>query len=415
MAPEILRYEKYDAKADLWSVGAVLYEMSVGKPPFRANNHVELLRKIEKGEDRIKFPDESSRTVEEIPSPNPVSWDIKVLIRGLLKRQPVQRMGFEEFFQCGAWDGYMTESTEEGSLSLEVSTDSSAAELAASERVREMLESVDRSIDQMLPRSVQPPTSANPYVNRRHSSSQEDSSGPSMPEPQPAKPLARRSEPKYYVNDDIPSTPISASASLQTPLSVAPSRSTSTVAAGPRPIQTLAQRRLSSRDRDPESVEESQPITPTSLTSPPLLSTSSRPTRSIGEGSPLAATPPITMVPEEETTGKADSGLEGSDSVVGREYVVVEKRTVEINALADGEWSLIILVQANTNRAGSSVQATDTSHPSHQLSKQRCLSPRVGIQASYKFFSPFAKCHNPFIILSAFYTINNSSVCPTCV
>ncbi|EGO26925.1 hypothetical protein SERLADRAFT_343729, partial [Serpula lacrymans var. lacrymans S7.9] len=47
MAPEILRYEKYDAKADLWSVGAVLYEMAVGKPPYRAMNHVELLKKIE--------------------------------------------------------------------------------------------------------------------------------------------------------------------------------------------------------------------------------------------------------------------------------------------------------------------------------------------------------------------------------
>lgn len=46
MAPEILRYEKYDAKADLWSVGAVLYEMSVGKPPFRAQNHIDLLRKV---------------------------------------------------------------------------------------------------------------------------------------------------------------------------------------------------------------------------------------------------------------------------------------------------------------------------------------------------------------------------------
>ena len=46
MAPEILRYEKYDAKADLWSVGAVLYEMAVGRPPFRAANHVELLRRI---------------------------------------------------------------------------------------------------------------------------------------------------------------------------------------------------------------------------------------------------------------------------------------------------------------------------------------------------------------------------------
>ena len=60
MAPEILRYEKYDAKADLWSVGAVLFEMVTGKPPFRAQNHVELLRKIERGEDKIKFPDERS-------------------------------------------------------------------------------------------------------------------------------------------------------------------------------------------------------------------------------------------------------------------------------------------------------------------------------------------------------------------
>jgi serine/threonine-protein kinase ULK/ATG1 len=88
MAPEILRYEKYDAKADLWSVGTVLYEMVVGKPPFRASNHVELLRKIEKGEDRIRFP-------EEIEASN----DIKGLIRGLLKRNPVERMTFRDFFE----------------------------------------------------------------------------------------------------------------------------------------------------------------------------------------------------------------------------------------------------------------------------------------------------------------------------
>ncbi|KAJ5550405.1 hypothetical protein N7461_005103 [Penicillium sp. DV-2018c] len=87
MAPEILRYEKYDAKADLWSVGTVLYEMVVGRPPFRATNHVELLRKIEKGEDRIRFPDD-----------NPASDDIKKLIRALLKRNPVERLNFPEFF-----------------------------------------------------------------------------------------------------------------------------------------------------------------------------------------------------------------------------------------------------------------------------------------------------------------------------
>lgn len=111
MAPEILRYEKYDAKADLWSVGAVLYEMCVGRPPFRASNHVELLRRIEQGNDRIKFPDERSdqsfakeamrrRLNGDAPRPPPpvIAADIKLLIRKLLKRHPVERMSFDELF-----------------------------------------------------------------------------------------------------------------------------------------------------------------------------------------------------------------------------------------------------------------------------------------------------------------------------
>jgi serine/threonine-protein kinase ULK2 len=107
MAPEILSYQKYDAKADLWSVGAVLYEMAVGKPPFRALNHVELLKKIENSRG-IKFPDEDpprpasnsnvpngNGVVEEI---KPVPGDVKKLIRSLLKRKPVERASFDEFF-----------------------------------------------------------------------------------------------------------------------------------------------------------------------------------------------------------------------------------------------------------------------------------------------------------------------------
>lgn len=99
MAPEILRYEKYDAKADLWSVGAVLYETSVGKPPFRANNHIELLKKIEHTK-AIKFPDEDPGAVgkngeSDVP---PVPDDIKKLIRALLKRNPAERASFDEFF-----------------------------------------------------------------------------------------------------------------------------------------------------------------------------------------------------------------------------------------------------------------------------------------------------------------------------
>lgn len=87
MAPEILRYEKYNAKADLWSVGTVIYEMTVGKPPFRAANHVELLRKIEKAKDEISFP------------PNvEINEGIIRMICSLLKANPTERMGFNEFF-----------------------------------------------------------------------------------------------------------------------------------------------------------------------------------------------------------------------------------------------------------------------------------------------------------------------------
>lgn len=100
MAPEILNYQKYDAKADLWSVGAVLYEMSTGKPPFRAQNHIELLKKIDNSKG-IRFPDESPSTtkgaeVQRVPE------DIKKLIRVLLKRNPVERASFEEFFKSEA-------------------------------------------------------------------------------------------------------------------------------------------------------------------------------------------------------------------------------------------------------------------------------------------------------------------------
>lgn len=98
MAPEILRYEKYDAKADLWSVGAVLYEMAVGKPPFRAQNHVELLKRIERSKG-IKFPDEDPARVNDEANPVvAVPPDVKALIRALLKISPVERSSFDDFF-----------------------------------------------------------------------------------------------------------------------------------------------------------------------------------------------------------------------------------------------------------------------------------------------------------------------------
>jgi serine/threonine protein kinase len=100
MAPEILRYEKYDAKADLWSVGAVVYEAAVGRPPFRAQNHIELLKKIDHARSRVHFPDEDPKNADAINRGDlvPVSAAVKVLIRSLLKRKSVERKSFDDFF-----------------------------------------------------------------------------------------------------------------------------------------------------------------------------------------------------------------------------------------------------------------------------------------------------------------------------
>ncbi|KAJ7201129.1 other/ULK/ULK protein kinase [Mycena pura] len=102
MAPEILRYQKYDAKADLWSVGAVLYEMAVGRPPFRAANHIDLLKKIEHSKG-IRFPDEDPKSHSTKDGSGggetlPVAPDIKKLIRMLLKQVPAERADFDQFF-----------------------------------------------------------------------------------------------------------------------------------------------------------------------------------------------------------------------------------------------------------------------------------------------------------------------------
>ena len=85
MAPEILKGEKYDGKSDLWSLGTVFYEMVTSKPPFRANNHIELLRKIEERDG----PKWNNVDIKD---------SLKDLISRLLKKNPLERMSFEEFF-----------------------------------------------------------------------------------------------------------------------------------------------------------------------------------------------------------------------------------------------------------------------------------------------------------------------------
>ncbi|KAJ1498505.1 Serine/threonine-protein kinase [Coelomomyces lativittatus] len=114
MAPEILRYEKYDAKADLWSVGVVFYESLFGRVPFRAQNHIELLQKIDKAKDRLCFP----KLCLLLPSSPPVlsgsdpkkhklthPFDLRLpamemdFLGKVLKHRPQDRISLDLFFQ----------------------------------------------------------------------------------------------------------------------------------------------------------------------------------------------------------------------------------------------------------------------------------------------------------------------------
>ncbi|EEC47503.1 predicted protein, partial [Phaeodactylum tricornutum CCAP 1055/1] len=75
MAPEILQHHRYDAKADLWSVGTVLFEMICGRPPFNGENHIDLLRNIQ-------------RKAVRLPPDVRVSKECVNLLRLLLNRNP---------------------------------------------------------------------------------------------------------------------------------------------------------------------------------------------------------------------------------------------------------------------------------------------------------------------------------------
>ncbi|KAI9299144.1 kinase-like protein [Neoconidiobolus thromboides FSU 785] len=101
MAPEVLLGFSYDASADLWSIGAVLYEMITGGPPFSAKGTSDLLRVIKNGKNIINFPGEKlTDNVTSFTRPRQtIPEDIKSLIRSLLIQEPENRISFSNFFE----------------------------------------------------------------------------------------------------------------------------------------------------------------------------------------------------------------------------------------------------------------------------------------------------------------------------
>ncbi|MEQ2234271.1 Serine/threonine-protein kinase ulk1, partial [Ilyodon furcidens] len=86
MAPEVIMSQNYDAKADLWSIGTIVFQCLTGKAPFQASSPQDL---------RL-FYEKNKNLSPNIP--RETSSHLKNLLLGLLQRNHKDRMDFDEFF-----------------------------------------------------------------------------------------------------------------------------------------------------------------------------------------------------------------------------------------------------------------------------------------------------------------------------
>lgn len=77
---------QYDAKADLWSLGTIVFQCLTGKAPFQAHTPQELKM----------FYEKNANLAPKIPPGT--SAELSDLLFGLLRRNSVDRMSFETFF-----------------------------------------------------------------------------------------------------------------------------------------------------------------------------------------------------------------------------------------------------------------------------------------------------------------------------
>lgn len=64
IAPEVLLKKGYGMECDWWSLGAIMYEMLVGYPPFYSDDPMSTCRKIVNWRTHLKFPEEAKLSPE---------------------------------------------------------------------------------------------------------------------------------------------------------------------------------------------------------------------------------------------------------------------------------------------------------------------------------------------------------------
>lgn len=79
MAPEVLKGEIYSNKADIWSLGVVIFEMIYGVCPFQSNSIANLIEVL---------------NTKDLHFPGPISPFLKNLITRMLTKDPFRRISW---------------------------------------------------------------------------------------------------------------------------------------------------------------------------------------------------------------------------------------------------------------------------------------------------------------------------------
>lgn len=78
MCPEILKREGHNHLVDYYTLGAILFEMLTGLPPYYTNNKSEMTKRILEA---------------ELTYPSHLNHEVVSLMKQLLERNPMKRIG----------------------------------------------------------------------------------------------------------------------------------------------------------------------------------------------------------------------------------------------------------------------------------------------------------------------------------